>query len=104
MLLTVSQVTPRIPTFPAGCLDCSEAPHALMPVCPVQSNKHGEVTTHLCYYEKHCADPSWMPKGKAKKGGSKRRRASFDDAELEVDEDCDECESEEAEAEEEESD
>lgn len=85
------------------CLDCSEAPHALMPLCPVQSNKHGEVTTHLCY-EKHCADPSWMPRGKAKKGGAKRRRASFDDAELEVDEDCDECESEVAEGEEEESD
>lgn len=69
------------------CNDCSNAPHALMPICPVQSNKHGNVSSHMCY-ERHCAEPNWMPKGRAPKGG-KRRRACYDNAPIQLASSCD---------------
>lgn len=77
------------------CLDCSDAPLALVPLCPMSSNKRGVITTHACY-EKHCADPSWMPKGRRPTGGStKRCRASYDDFSVELEDGCNECESDE---------
>lgn len=74
-----------------ACLDCSDAPTSLFPLCPMQSNKHGTVSVHRCY-DKHAENPMWMPKGRAPSGGAKRRRASFDNFELDVEDECDLCE------------
>lgn len=79
-----------------ACLDCSDAPSSLFPLCPMQSNKHGNIVAHTCY-DKHSASPLWMPKGRATTGGAKRRRASADDFELDVEEDCEDCELEDEE-------
>lgn len=79
-----------------ACLDCSEAPHSLFPLCPMVCNQRGTISVHNCY-EKHCADPLWMPKGRAPTGGAKRRRATADDDGVELSYDCDDddCEDEE---------
>lgn len=67
--------------------DCSDAPHALVPLCPMQSNKHGWITAHMCY-EKHVAQPTWMPKGRIPTG-VKRRRGGYHDAAIEQASQCD---------------
>ncbi|KAL1525467.1 hypothetical protein AB1Y20_020324 [Prymnesium parvum] len=64
------------------CLDCSDAPSSLFPLCPMESNKHGAISSHLCY-DRHCSAPSWMPKGRASTGGNKRRRGAADDDDFE---------------------
>ncbi|KAL1527884.1 hypothetical protein AB1Y20_009260 [Prymnesium parvum] len=56
----------------------------------------GNIVAHTCY-DKHSASPLWMPKGRATTGGAKRRRASADDFELDVEEDCEDCELEDEE-------
>ena len=77
------------------CSTCTNGLSSLFPVCPAESNHRGTIGAHSCHAT-HCANPSFIPKGKGRGGGNKRRRTAQHDAEMEACAECDDDDSEES--------